>query len=73
MPSALYCDGTVSVSLEGAPLCSSNWTLVPVAEPFVINEQVISDFALAFGIGFSLVATCFLAGWGFRTVLSLIR
>lgn len=51
---ALICTGDVTVAGDGAPLCSGYWSLVPVPEPFTVNDQVIADFAVAFGVGFSL-------------------
>ncbi|MCY1279468.1 hypothetical protein D9M68_328020 [compost metagenome] len=71
---ALVClDGSVTLTVDGAPLCSGSWTLSPVTEPFVVDEAAIVACSQAFGVGFALVITCFVAGWGIRTVLSLIR
>lgn len=70
---ALICTGDVTVAADGAPLCSGYWSLVPVPEPFTVNEQVIADFATAFGVGFSLVFFCWASGWGIKTVLSLLK
>lgn len=70
---ALLCTGDVTVAGDGAPLCSGYWSLVPVPEPFTVNDQVIADFATAFGVGFSLVFFCWATGKGIKIILSLLR
>lgn len=75
MPSgALLCrDGDVTVSLDGAPLCSGYWAYAAVPEPFAVTPELVADCSAAFGIGFGLVAFCWATAYGFRAVLSLFR
>lgn len=69
----IQCVGDVTVSLDGAPLCSGVWTLVPVPEPFDIASADPVLFGQAFAVGFGLIATIAIAGWCCRTLLSMIR
>lgn len=69
----LRCDGDVSVSMDGAPLCSGAWTLVPVPEPFDPSQLDPALLAEAFGAGFTIVGTCWLAGWACRQLLNMIK
>lgn len=66
-------NGDVAVSLDGAPLCSGVWSLVPVPEPFDIAGADPVLFGQAFLVGFGLIATAWAAGWCCRTLLSMIR
>jgi len=69
----IQCVGDVTVSLDGAPLCSGVWTLVPVPEPFDITSADPVLLGQAFLVGFGLIATIAIAGWCCRTLLSMIR
>lgn len=69
----IQCVGDVTVSLDGAPLCSGVWTLVPVPEPFDIASADPVMLGQAFVVGFGLIVTIAIAGWCCRTLLSMIR
>ena len=69
----LLCDGDVAVSMDGAPLCSGLWSLVPVPEPFDISAVDPAFMAEPFFVGFTLVATIWFAGICFRKLLSMIN
>lgn len=69
----LQCSGQVTIDQFGGPLCSGAWTLVPVPEPFSIEQLDPAPLAEAFGVGFVLVGSCWFAGWACRTLLSLLR
>ncbi len=66
-------DGDVAVSLDGAPLCSGVWTLVPVPEPFDVANIDPALLASAFAAGFTILGTCWFAGLCARKLLSMIR
>ncbi len=66
-------DGDVAVSLDGAPLCSGVWTLVPVPQPFDIASADPVVLGQAFVVGFVLIASIGVAGWLCRILLSMIR
>lgn len=66
-------DGDVAISMDGAPLCSGVWTLVPVPEPFDIESADHASLAAAFFVGFTLVGTFWFAGRCFRALLSIIK
>ncbi len=73
MSSVLVCTGEVSVTPDGAPLCSVAWLVQPAPEPFdisLIDPAVVAD---AFAVGFMLVASVWLISYPIRLVLSLIR
>jgi len=69
----IRCDGEVAVSLDGAPLCSGVWTLVPVPEPFSLESLDPAMISGAFMAGFVIVATCWFVGRCARGLLSVIR
>lgn len=69
----LVCDGLVTVTPEGAPLCSGGWVMSPATEPFVVDEAAIAACGIAFTAGFSVVLTVWLLSLGFRAVLSLLK
>lgn len=69
----LRCTGDVTVATDGAPLCSGAWTLVPVPEPFAVDQLDPAMLADAFTAGFLLIGTAWLAGWACRQLLSLVR
>lgn len=70
----IHCrDGDVTVSFDGAPLCSGIWTLVPVPEPFDISTADPEPFSVAFGVGFALIGAVWFAGRCARGLLSMIR
>lgn len=73
MAYTLHCDGTLNVTVEGAPLCSGTWLVHLVPEPFDASQIDPAMVGAAFAIGFGLVASVWMLGFGFRTVLSLIR
>lgn len=69
----LRCDDEVSVSMDGAPLCSGVWTLVPVPEPFELSQIDATHAALMFSLGFTLVIPIWFAGMCARAVLSQLK
>lgn len=69
----LRCDGDVTVAGDGAPLCSGVWTLVPVPEPFSLEQLDPVMLAAAFSAGFVILGTCWFAGKCFRVLLSMIK
>lgn len=69
----IQCDGDVLVSMDGAPLCSGTWTLVPVPEPFDVSQLDPAVLGQAWLVGFTLVGTCWFAGKACRLLLSMIR
>ena len=69
----LRCTGDVAVAADGAPLCSGLWELVPVPEPFSVEQLDPAMMAAAFAAGFSILATCWLAGQLARVLLSMFR
>lgn len=70
----IRCDeGVVTVAGDGAPLCSGVWTLVPVPEPFSVEQLDPADISAAFLAGFVLVGSVWFAGWCFRCLLSMIK
>ena len=69
----LRCDGVVTVAGDGAPLCSGVWTLVPVPEPFSVEQLDPAMLAAAFTAGFVLLGACWLAGKLCRVLLSMIN
>lgn len=69
----IQCVGDVTVSMDGAPLCSGVWTLVPVPEPFDIASADPVVFGQFFLIGFGLVAAVAVASISCKALLSMIR
>ena len=73
MQNALICNGEISTSFEGVAHCSSNWELLPIVEPFDIEQLDPAVLGQFFGVGFTLVATALLIGIGASTVLDFIK
>lgn len=73
MSGALRCDGEVTIAMDGAPLCSGVWTLVPVPEPFSVEQLNPADIAAAFTAGFVIVGSAWFVGYCCRTLLSMIK
>jgi hypothetical protein len=69
----LACEGTVSVSPDGAPLCDSAWTLAPAPAPFDPTTLDPVSLVQAFGVGFVLVGTVLAVCFAARAILSMIR
>lgn len=69
----IQCVGDLSVSLDGAPLCSGVWHLVPVPEPFDIAGADPVMLGQFFFVGFGLVAAVAVASICARALLSMIR
>jgi hypothetical protein len=70
---ALLCTGEVSISGDGAPLCSGVWSLMPLPEPFSLELLDPAILAQAFAAGFVIVGTCWFAGLCFKSLLSMIK
>lgn len=68
----LACDGQVSV-IAGAPTCSGAWILVDAPEPFDPANLNSLELGTAFGVGFTLVATCICIGLGCKAILDFIK
>ena len=66
-------DGDVTIAMDGAPLCSGVWTLVPVPEPFGVEQLDPAMMAAAFSAGFMILGTCWFAGKMARVLLSMIN
>lgn len=66
-------DGSVSITPDGAPVCSGSWALSPASEPFVVDEAAITVCSIAFSTGFGLVLSVWVLSVGFKAVLSLLR
>jgi len=69
----LRCTGDVTVATDGAPLCSGVWTLVPVPEPFTVEQLDPGMLAAAFTAGFVIVGTAWFVGRCARALLSLLN
>lgn len=69
---ALLCDGTVTVTVEGAPLCSGVWRFMAIPEPFDPSQLQIAELAQMFTYGFGLVGLCCVLGIVGRLLLSSI-
>lgn len=69
----LVCDGVVTATPEGAPQCSVAWLVQPAPEPFDVSLIDPAMVGQAFAVGFALVASVWLIGFGIRTVLSLLK
>lgn len=69
----LGCDGLVSFTAEGAPLCSGSWVLQQAQLPFEISQLDPKMLSLAFSSGFVIVGSVVLAGWCARQLLNMIR
>jgi len=69
---ALICDGAVSVTVEGAPVCSGGGRLMAIPEPFDPSQLPLSELAEMFTYGFSLVGVSCVVGIAGRLLLSSI-
>lgn len=69
---ALLCEGTVTIANDGAPLCSGNWRLMVIPEPFDPSQLPLAELAEMFGYGFSLVGLCCVLGIVGRLMLNAI-
>ena len=69
----LVCDGLVTVTPEGAPLCSVAWLVQPAAEPFDVSQIDPVMLGEAFAVGFALVASVWLIAYPIRLILSLLK
>lgn len=69
----LRCAGDVTIASDGAPLCSGVWELVPVPEPFSLEQLDPASIGAAFTAGFVIVGTCWFVGRSARLLLSMIR
>lgn len=69
----LRCDDEVTIAMDGAPLCSGTWTLVPVPEPFELSQIDPAHAALMFSLGFALVIPVWFVGMTCRAVLSNLK
>lgn len=71
--SVLVCTGEVSVTPDGAPLCSVAWLVQPAPEPFDVSLIDPALVAEAFAVGFAVVASVWLISYPIKVVLSLLR
>lgn len=69
----LRCDGVVTIAGDGAPLCSGVWTLVPVPEPFSVDQLDPAMIAAAYSAGFVILGTAWFVGKMCRILLSMIK
>lgn len=69
----LVCDGVVTATLEGFPQCSVAWLVQPAPEPFDVSLIDPAMVGQAYAVGFTLVASVWLMGFGIRAVLSLLK
>lgn len=77
---AISCAGTLSVSPEGAPLCSGDWVMEPsqLDQLYQLLNSVFStpdtvSISAAFMSGCTIPLIGFLASWGYQTVISFIN
>jgi hypothetical protein len=69
---ALLCEGTVTITPDGAPLCSGTWQLMALPQPFDPSQLQLEELAQLFGYGFGLVAACCCLGIVGRLFLNAI-
>lgn len=75
MSVALVCNGNVSATAEGAPLCDVGWTTFQYESviPFDVSQLIPSELGLAFGLGFMISVVPIAMAFGLKQLLSLIK
>lgn len=68
----LACDGEVSV-IASTPTCTGAWVLVHAPEPFDPANLDLEQLGVAFGVGFTIVATCICIGIGCKAILDFLK
>lgn len=67
----LKCEGAISVTNQGYPLCSTGW--LSAALPSSLQTADYQVLAYAFASGFGIVVTVASMAFGVRAVLDIIR
>ena len=75
MTTAVICDGSVTLSPDGSPLCSTGWATIPYEAlvPFDVSNLVIPDLMTAFTFGIFLTATPVAVAKGMSVILNLVQ
>lgn len=69
----LVCPGPVTLTGEGAPLCVDGWTVQPYVAPFDPSQLDPTTIAACVGVGFFVLLPLWVAVYGGRALLSVIR
>ena len=69
----LICDGVVSASVDGYPVCDTGWLTQISAVPFDYTQISPELATMMFVGGFFLPLTPWVAVWGLRELLRSIR
>ncbi|VUD46396.1 hypothetical protein TDB9533_00815 [Thalassocella blandensis] len=72
MATTLVCDGTVTQTSDGLPLCSTGWMTQLASVPFDISQVDPGVASAFFAGGFALLIIPWSVAWGFRQMFKLI-
>lgn len=74
---SLDCNGNLTQSVEGYPICDGTWVISPepLYELYQLLNAVFStpdgaDIAAAFMVGIGLPLVCYLTAWGYGAVVN---
>jgi hypothetical protein len=75
MSVALVCNGSVTLTTEGAPLCSTGWMTVDYSTVVPFDPSLLDPATLgaAFGAGFFLSVLPIATAFGFKSLLSILN
>lgn len=71
--SVLICSGSVTLTDQGAPLCSEGWATALYVAPFDPAAIDPATIAAVFGAGFSLVIGVWAAAFGLSQLVKMIK
>lgn len=70
---AIVCEGVVTVTADGAPLCSGGWFTQPAVVPFEISQVDPHTAFLYFGLGFGIVSSLWITSRVIKALLDVLR
>lgn len=75
MPAYLVCEGNIDIPTNGnqSPDCETGWVINEAPVFFDISQVDPSQAGMFWSVGFAIAFTPFVASYGIKMVLSLLR
>jgi hypothetical protein len=75
MYSTVVCEGTITLTMEGQPSCSTGWLITNYEAyvPFDVSQLVMTDLMSAFTLGLFITVPVIGMAKGIAVLISLVK